>query len=241
MNRLLGAACVFPPALAFAAAFALSTPLPAQVSEGEPAPAPPVATPGQPDPSLVSGGHYIADPHHTLVEWSVDHLGFSPYFGLFGDITGTLDVDPSRPEQARVAMTIPVAQVTVASPGLKEHLLKPPATEGGKPDFFGPSPKDAHFVSTMVRTTGDGRAEMAGNLTLNGVTRPVTLQVRFHGAGTMPQAMGGGELVGFEATGTLKRSDFGLDFSIPLVSDAVDLKIAAAFVKDAGGNASGGN
>jgi polyisoprenoid-binding protein YceI len=239
MNRYLGAACVLPPALAFAAAFALSTPLPAQVAEAEPSPDLPMAAPGRADTSLVSGGRYKADPHHTLVEWTVDHLGFTPYFGIFGDITGTLDLDPRRPEQARVAMTIPVSHITVASPGLKEHLLKPPGAEGGKPDFFGATPADARFVSTMVRPTGEETAQMTGDLTLNGVTAPVTLEVTFHGAGTMPQNMGGGEIVGFEATGSLKRSDFGVDLAIPLVSDKVDLKIAAAFVKDEKGGTSG--
>ncbi|GGC00003.1 polyisoprenoid-binding protein [Novosphingobium endophyticum] len=240
MNRLLGTACVLPPALAFAAAFAMSTSLPAQDSE-TPRPKVAASPPGRPDSSLVSGGLYKADPDHTLVEWSVDHLGFSPYFGLFGDVTGTLHLEPQRPEQARVAVTIPVSSVTVVSPGLKQHLLKPPRTEGGKPDFFGPAPEDARFVSTMVRTTGEDQAEMTGNLTLNGITNPVTLDVRFHGAGTMPKAMGGGEVIGFEATGTFKRSDFGMDFSIPLVSDRVDLRIAAAFIKDTGDNPSGEN
>lgn len=231
MNRLSGLALAVPPALAFAAAFALSAPSPAQdAAATAAAPAPAAGTPGQPDATRVSAGSYTADPHHTLVEWSVDHLGFTPYYGLFGDVTGTLDIDPKRPEQARVAVTIPVAKVTVASEGLKEHLLKP-AAAGGKPDFFGPSPEDARFVSTLVRTSGDNTAEMTGNLTLNGVTKPVTLQVRFYGAGPAPTQMGGGEMVGFEATGTLKRSEFGLGFAVPMVSDQVDLKIAAAFMK----------
>ena len=237
MNRLPRVPRALPAALALAGAFALSSQLPAQ-DAGKQA-AMPMTAPGKPDTSLVSGGHYTVDPHHTLVEWSVDHLGFTPYYGIFGDSTGTLDIDPKRPEQTRVAVTIPIAKVTVASPGLKQHLLKPPATQGGKPDFFGSAPGDARFVSTTVRVIGDTQAEMTGNLTLNGVTRPVTLQVRFHGAGTLPSMMGGGESIGFEATGTLKRSDFGLDFSIPLVSDQVDLKIAAAFVKP-GPNAPGG-
>lgn len=230
MNRLSGLALALPPAMAFAAAFALSAPSPAQDGPAASAPAMPTATPGQRDSSRVSAGSYTADPHHTLVEWSVDHLGFTPYYGLFGDISGTLDIDPKRPEQARVAVVIPVGKVTVASEGLKEHLLKPAET-GGKPDFFGPTPEDARFVSTLVRASGDNAAEMTGNLTLNGVTKPVTLQVSFYGAGSAPAQMGGGEIVGFEATGALKRSDFGLGFGVPMVSDQVDLKIAAAFVK----------
>lgn len=230
MNRLPSPTRTLPITLALVGALAVSAQLTAQDSKPASAPPMPMTAPGKPDTALVSGGHYTSDPHHTLVEWSVDHMGFSPYYGLFGDVTGTLDVDPKHPEQARVAVTIPVSAVTVASPGLKEHLLKPGAT-GGKPDFFGPSPQDARFVSTAVRVTGDQQAEMTGNLTLNGITKPVTLQVRFHGAGRMPPMMGGGEIVGFEATGALKRSEFDLGFAVPLVSDQVDLKIAAAFVK----------
>lgn len=240
MNRLPRAARALPAALALAGAFALSAQLLAQDTGKQAAPAMPMTAPGKPDTSLVRGGHYTVDPAHTMVEWTVDHLGFTPYFGLFGDVTGTLDIDPNRPEQTRVAVTIPVAKLTVASSGLKEHLLKPPAREGAKPDFFGPSPEDARFVSTMVRVTGTTQAEMTGNLTLNGVTKPVTLEVKFHGAGKMPSMMGGGDGIGFEATGTLKRSEFGLGFGIPLVSDQVDLRIAAGFVKDAAQTGPGG-
>lgn len=227
MTRLIGAACALP--IALGAALVLSQPA---ISAASPAPAA-AQTPGKANPAAVTAGHYTADPEHTLVQWEVDHLGFTPYFGLFGSVAGTLDIDPARPEQARVAVTIPVAKVTVASAGLLKHLLKP-GEGAAKPDFFGPTPEDARFVSTLVKVTGTGKAEMTGNLTFNGVTKPVVLNVRFHGAGTTPPAMGGKDNVGFEATGTLKRSEFGLDTAIPMVSDEVKLKIAAAFVKDAG-------
>lgn len=74
-------------------------------------------------------------------------------------------------------------------------------------------------------------ATITGNLTLNGVTRPVTLEAKFYGAGKMPAAMGGQENIGFTATATIKRSDFGVMMGIPLVSDEVKLNIAAAFLK----------
>lgn len=186
---------------------------------------------GKPDPARVSGGTYRVDHYHTMVGWRVDHLGITPYFGIFGDITGTLTLDPKRPEAAQVAVTIPISKVTTASAELTQHLLKPPATKGAKPDFFGAEPADARFVSTSVTPEGGTRAKVAGNLTLNGVTRPVTLEARFHGAATMPKEMGGEEMVGFEATTTIRRSDFGIDMGIPLVSDEVELDIVAAFVK----------
>ncbi|MET1756277.1 YceI family protein [Novosphingobium sp. RD2P27] len=191
----------------------------------------PSGPPGQRNASLITGGTYEADPDHTLVAWEIDHLGFSPYYGLFGDVSGTLQLDPTAPQNAKVAVTIPVANVTTASSGLTEHLLRAPKEEGGKPDFFGASPAPATFVSTSVKPKGEGEADVTGNLTLNGVTKPVTLDVDFYGAGKMPAQMGGAENVGFEAETTIKRSDFGMGTMVPMLSDEVKLKIAAAFTK----------
>ncbi len=188
---------------------------------------PGAGAPGKADPALVTGGSYTVDAGHTLVKWEVDHLGFSPYFGLFGDISGTLTLDPKNPSAAKVDITIPVAKVTTANPGLTAHLLKP-AEAGKAADFFGAAPAAAKFVSTSVTASGTG-ATIAGNLTLNGQTKPVTLQAKFYGAGKSP--MGGKENIGFTATGTIKRSEFGVSSSIPFVSDAVKLEIVAAFVK----------
>ena len=204
------------------ASLAVATPLIAQQA---------AQTPGSKNVALVTGGTYVVDPGHTLIAWEVDHLGFTPYFGLFGDSTGTLTIDPKNPNAAKVDITIPVAKVTTASAGLTEHLLRAPKEAGGKADFFGANPAAARFVSTSVVANGD-EAKLTGNLTLNGVTKPVTLDVEFYGAGKTPQQMGGKENLGFEATGSLRRSDFGIDMGIPMISDEVKLKIAAAFVKE---------
>ncbi|MBT2185711.1 YceI family protein [Sphingobium nicotianae] len=186
--------------------------------------------PGKPDPSVVTAGSYTVDPGHTLVKWQVDHLGFTPYFGLFGSVTGSLTLDPKNLSAAKVDVTIPVSKVTTASSGLTAHLLKP-AAEGKPADFFGAAPADAKFVSTKVTANGTS-ATIDGNLTLNGVTKPVTLQAKFYGAGKMPAMMGGKEGLGFTATGSIKRSDFGVGYGIPMVSDQVDLEIVAGFNKN---------
>jgi polyisoprenoid-binding protein YceI len=186
-------------------------------------------TPGSRNPATISGGTYTADPDHTLVVWTLDHLGFTPYTGMFGSITGSLTFDPKQPQAARVEVTIPIAKVTTASTGLTQHLLRP-GKDGGKPDFFGPTPADARFVSTKLAITGQ-TAKLTGDFTFNGVTRPVTLDVSFYGAGKTPPNMGGKENIGFRATGTIKRSHFGLGFGVPFVGDEVKLEIAAAFVK----------
>ncbi len=187
------------------------------------------AVPGAPDKARVAAGTYAADAGHTMVVWKVDHFGFSDYTGIFGDVTGTLVIDPANPAAARVDVTIPVAKVTTASAGLTSHLLRA-GKDGGKPDFFGPAPADAKFVSTSVVLDNDGdEAKVTGNLTLNGVTRPVTLDVDFHGAGNNP--MNKKATVGFEAEGKIRRSDFGITYAIPMVSDEVELEIHAAFEK----------
>ena len=104
--------------------------------------------------------------------------------------------------------------------GLNEHLQKP--------EFFDAAQfPTGEFVSTKVVVAGNS-ATITGNLTLKGVTRPVVLTARFVGAGIMP--MGAKKLnVGFAATTTIKRSDFGISYGIPLVSDDVELTINAAF------------
>lgn len=191
----------------------------------------PMKAPGAPDPARVTAGTYSVDPGHTLIGWRVDHLGFNDYFGIFGDSTGTLTLDPKNPNAAKVDITIPVSKVTTASKGLTEHLLRP--GEGGKkPDFFGATPADARFVSTQVSAMGR-RAKISGNLTLNGVTKPVILDAQFKGAGTgMGRGGPGKETVGFHATSTIKRSAFGIDNGIPFVGDEVKLDITAAFEKN---------
>ena len=186
------------------------------------------SAPGATDKTRVTAGTYAADANHTIVVWEVDHLGFSKYTGIFGSVTGTLVLDPKNPAASKVDVTIPVSKVTTANAGLTDHLLRA-GKDGGKPDFFGAAPADAKFVSTSVVVDEDGdEAKVTGKLTLNGVTKPVTLDVDFFGAGV---GMNKKETVGFQAETTIKRSDFGINMGIPYVSDAVELEIHAAFAK----------
>lgn len=186
----------------------------------------PPTMPGKADPARVIAATYKVDSGHTLVRWTVDHFGFSDYFGIFGDVTGTLQLNPRNLSATKLDVTIPVAKVTVASAGLRDHLLRA-GRNGGKPDFFGPNPANARFVSTAVRRTGPMKADITGDLTLNGVTRPVTIAATFKGAGAHP--MNKRLNIGFSGTAAIKRSDFGIAYGLPLVSDRVALDIAAAF------------
>ena len=188
----------------------------------------PAQAPGQPDPARVTAGTYAVDSGHTLVGWRVNHMGFADYFGLFGSITGTLVLDPAHLDQAQVTVRIPVRKITTASQALTKHLMIP-GWGNFKPDYFGFNPADAMFSSTKVIPAADGKsAAMEGTLTLNGMTRPVTIAARFTGAGKglLSSALN----VGFEGTARINRSDFGLVADFPLVGDPVDLTISATFV-----------
>lgn len=186
--------------------------------------------PGAADPARVTAGTYVADSNHSLIGFEVNHFGFNDYYGLFGDVAGTLVLDPANVAAAKVDVTIPVANVTTASKALTAHLLRP-GKDGAKPDFFGPAPAPARFVSTAVKLDPKDKtkAMITGNLTLNGVTKPVSFTAEFTGAGTNP--FNKKATVGFEAETEIKRSDFGVNYGIPFVSDDVELDISVAFEK----------
>jgi polyisoprenoid-binding protein YceI len=184
-------------------------------------------TPGAADVTRVTAGTYNTDPGHTLIGWRVSHFGFNDYFGIFGDATGTLVLDPAKPNASTVDITIPIGKVTTASAGLTGHLLRA-GKEGGKADFFGPAPADAKFVSTSVVAKGT-TAKITGNLTLNGITKPVVLDTIFSGAGNNP--FNKKPTVGFHATSVIKRSEFGISYAVPMISDDVTLDITVAFEK----------
>lgn len=184
----------------------------------------PPAAPGSKDAAKVTGGTYTIDGGHTQIVFAYDHMGFTNNMGVIAMPTGTLTLDPKAPAAAKVSVDIPVANLKTGVPKLDEHLMKP--------DFFDSAKfPTAKFVSTGVKPEGATGAEITGNLTIKGVTKPVTLDAEFYGAGKAPAMAGGKENVGFVATGSIKRSDFGMGYGVPMVGDAIELKIIAGFVK----------
>jgi len=181
----------------------------------------PTTPPGKADASLVKAGTYAVDPHHTQILFTVNHLGFNSYYGIFGGSTGSLTIDPAKPSASSVSIEIPLSGLVTTSGDLNAHLAKA--------EFFDVAKfPTASFKSTSVTVDGT-KAKIAGNLTLKGVTKPVVLDAWFTGAGRVP--MSNAEAVAFEATTTVKRSDFGISYGVPLVSDEVPLKITIAFEK----------
>ncbi|MFT6473962.1 YceI family protein [Qipengyuania profunda] len=185
--------------------------------------------PGAPDVSRVQAGDYTLDASHTLVSWQVGHFGFNDYFGLFGQIEGTMTLDPANIGATEFDITVPITSVSVPSEGLRDHLLRP-GKDGAAPDFFGPEPEAARFVSTSVRRTSETTAVATGQLTMNGKTRPVTMLVEFSGAGENP--MSKAQTVGFHARARIDRTAWGISYAAPLVDPMVDLEISAAFERD---------
>ena len=177
------------------------------------------AVPGAPVKARIAAGTYAVDPNHTQVTWQVNHMGFSMLEGQFGASAGSIVIDPAKPNDTKVDVTFQVDQLSTTAPRFTEHLKSK--------DFFDAAANPtARFVSTAVRATGD-KATITGNLTIKGVTKPVTLNATFVGAGANPMSK---KLnFGFRATGTINRSDFGLGYATPVVGDKVDLTINAAF------------
>lgn len=172
------------------------------------------------DPAQIQAGTYAVDPGHTQVGWKISHLGFSNYYGGFSDVSGSLTLDPKNSAQSKLSIRIPISSVSTTSAKLTGELRSEQWLDGDK---F----PEVTFVSTKVEPQGKDKAKVLGNLTLHGVTKPVALDVTLVGAGANP--MNKKYTVGFDATGTIKRSDFGVKTYLPLIGDDLHLTIAGAF------------
>jgi len=179
----------------------------------------PVANPA---PAAVQAGNYAVETTHTRVQFTVSHMGFSDWYGDLTGVTGSLVLDPKAPAAAKVDITIPVSSISTTNATLDGELKSEAWLDAGKyPEI--------RFPSTGVTPTGPRTANIAGNLTFHGVTRPVVLKAAFLASGVNPLSKG--YTVGFNATAALKRSDFGVKTYIPLIGDEVTLRISAAFEK----------
>lgn len=159
---------------------------------------------------------YTIDPTHTMIIASWNHMGFSNPMANFADATGKLVYDSANPAASTVRVEIPMQSLQSFVPALDTELK-------GK-DYFDVAqfPK-AVFTSTQVKALGENRLQVQGNLQLRGVTRPVTLNVVLNGQGEHP--MKKVPAIGFDAVGSFKRSDFGIDKFVPVVGDEIQLRI----------------
>jgi polyisoprenoid-binding protein YceI len=177
------------------------------------------------DPAKAPSGIYEVNAGHTQLLFSIMHLGLTDYFGRFDKLSGTMTYNDSQPERSSVDISVDTTSLDVPVPRLTDELK----------NVFGVQQyPTAAFKSTSITRTGPDTGRMSGLLTMRGVTKPVTLDVTFNGGELSP--MGGGYALGFRATGTIKRSDFGLTQMIwsQFVSDDVHLIIEAMFDQQKG-------
>jgi polyisoprenoid-binding protein YceI len=183
--------------------------------------------------ALLSAGQAMAadytidkDGQHAFIDFRISHLGYSFIHGTFKDWSGTFSFDAAKPEDSKISIDIKTASVDTNHAERNKHI--------SSKDFLDVATyPDAKFVSTSVKSTGknaDGKdtADVTGDLTLHGVTKPVVIKATFNGEGKDPW---GGYRAGFNGTTTIKRSDFGKMMDLGPASDTVTFDISFEGVK----------
>lgn len=206
----------------------LTDPSPAVAAATETAAAP---TPATPEASTdgIPAGDYKLDPAHASLVFTVSHLGFSNYTAQFGKFSADLKLDPANPGAATLNATVDPASLQLNSPP-KGFLAELTGDQWINAKTF----PQITFKTTHVAVTGRNAADVTGDLTLHGVTKPITLQTAFNG-GYAGHVYEPNARIGFSAHGVFKRSDFGISQGVPEpgtnmgVSDEVSVRIEAEF------------
>ena len=174
------------------------------------------------DPKQAPTGNYSLDPRHSLIVFAIPHLGITDYYGRFEKLSGSLNYNSGEPEKSSVTVSIDMTSVNTPSHELTGELMTASAFDTAK--FPG-----ATFKSTSVTRTGPNTGKITGDLTLHGVTKPVTLDATF--GGVVADPFSGADDIGFHATATIKRTDFGITGMAweSMVGDDVKLTIEAMF------------
>lgn len=175
------------------------------------------------DYSLAPAGEYTIDPAHTRITWKLSHLGTSFYNGWFAKFDAKLDFDPSAPEKSKLEASIDTASVFTLDPKFNEEIASAKFLDAAKTPTI-------TFKATGLKKTGANTGTMTGDMTLHGVTKPVTFDVTFIGG--MQSPLKNAYVIGFSATTTFKRSEFGiteyLDFGL---GDDVTVTVDTEFDK----------
>ncbi|MBA1273657.1 YceI family protein [Stutzerimonas azotifigens] len=158
---------------------------------------------------------------HAFINFKISHLGYSWLYGTFRDFDGAFSFDADKPEASKVNVTIQTASVDSNHAERDKHLRSDDFLSVGKHPT-------ATFESTQVKSTGEGTADITGNLTLNGVTKPVTIAAKFIGEGQDPW---GGYRAGFEGSTTLKLKDFNIKMDLGPASETVELILSIEGVR----------
>jgi polyisoprenoid-binding protein YceI len=164
---------------------------------------------------------YTIDPAHTYPNFTINHLGFSTMHGRFGKSSGTLELDQAK-GTGSVEIVVDMASVNTGFKKRDDHLRSP--------DFFNAIEfPTMTFKSTKVVFKGKG-AVITGNLTIKGVTKSISLEVPNINCGVHP--FNKKHVCGFDATTSVKRSDFGIKYGLPAIGDEMNIEIEVEAVKN---------
>jgi polyisoprenoid-binding protein YceI len=172
------------------------------------------------DPGQVRPGAYRLDPAHGKITWSVNHLGFSTYYGQIPEVAATLELDTREPTRSRLSATIGTGSIDALHARLNEHLRGADFLDAARFPA-------ATFASTGIERTGPTTARVTGDLTLRGVTRPVAFDATFNQAGTHP--VDKTYTIGFDGRTVVRRSEFGITAFLPALGDEVTLRLEGEF------------
>lgn len=174
------------------------------------------------NPTALREGQYALDRDHAALLFKVGHLGFAKYVGRFERFDVSLDFDADNPEAARVDAVIDMTSLDVANDPFANTLMGPNWFDAGQyPEAF--------FRSTGIEVTGENTGVMTGELTMHGVTNPVTMDVTFNGGGR--DRLRSAYVIGLSAVSEIDRRDFGVDRFTGFVGNKVELEIEAELVR----------
>ena len=180
-------------------------------------------------PRLESGfenlrlGSYQVDPAHTVVLFKVDHFGLSRFVGRFNDVDATLEFDPDTPQDARLDARVRTASIDVNNAEFEAELTGPDWLNA---EAF----PEARFMTSRIELVSETEALFHGELTLRGTAAPVVFRAVYNGGGR--SLVTGRYTIGFQASATFNRSDYGIDDYIPAIGDEVELEIHAEFQRN---------
>lgn len=173
--------------------------------------------------ALAAPEDYVLDPSHSQILFSFDHFGYSTTWSMFSEIEGNITFDAENPENSAVSAGFPVRSVFTGWEKRFEHWMSEDFLDAGEDEMVS-------FESTGIEVTGEKTGKITGNLTLNGVTKPVVLDARLN-ALIDNHAVRQKPALGFHATTSFDRSDFGLGLYAPAVSDEIKVQISLEALK----------
>jgi polyisoprenoid-binding protein YceI len=180
-------------------------------------------------PAEMPSGIYTLDKSHASVTWKVSHLGLSNYTARFATMDSELNFDAAKPENSSVKATIDVSSIRTDFPATPEKDFDKKLAEDA--DWFnGTKFPTITFQSTKIERTSETTAKIHGDLTMLGVTKPMTLDAVFNGA-YLKKPFADVPGLGFSATGKINRSDWGFSTYVPNIGDSIEILIEAEFHK----------